>query len=50
MIPLHFHCVKLKIMARSKPLLKEDIIQVPVVDKDIIEVTCSEGSGVVAAL
>lgn len=49
MIPLHFHCVKLKIMARSKPLLKEDIIQVPVVDKDI-EVTCSEGSGVVAAL
>lgn len=49
-----FHCVKLKMMASSKPLLKADIIQVPVVDKDIIEVTCSEDSdgvsGVVAAL
>lgn len=46
--------VKLKMIASSKPLLKEDIIQFPVLDKDISEATCSEasdrGSGVVAAL
>lgn len=39
-------------LASSKPRLMEDIVQVAVVVKDIIEATCSEdrdgGSGVVA--
>lgn len=52
MILLAFHCMGLKMMASSKPRLMEDIIQVAVVVKDIIEATCSEdrdgGSGVVA--
>lgn len=52
MILLDLSCVKLKMMVSSK--LKEDIIQIPAVDEDIIEATCSEdgdgGSDVVAAL
>lgn len=44
MILLGFHCVKLKMMESSKPLLKEYMIQVPVVDEEIIEATCSADS------
>lgn len=44
MILLGFHCAELKMMAIGRPLLKEHIIQVPVVDEEIIEATCSADS------